>query len=69
MNNFETLNRLRLHSMLAEHGLGKPLNDYEMALQLVSTELRLARAEKALAIIEDAIAGHGIHIVPQDMEH
>lgn len=34
MNNFETLNRLRLHSMLAEHGLGKPLNDYEMALQL-----------------------------------
>ncbi len=62
MNNFTTVNRLRLNTLLREHGLDQPLDDHELALQLLSTELRLKKDEELLAIIEEKLQERGFNL-------
>jgi hypothetical protein len=69
MNKFETISRLRLHAKLAEYGLDQPLDEHDLALQLLNTELRLAKAEEDLGVIEEAIASHGIQMDWPDTEY
>ncbi len=59
---FSTVNRLRLNSMLRDRGLDKPLDDYELTLQLLDTELRLEQTESILNQIVDVLQGHNIHL-------
>lgn len=62
MANFTTMNRIRLNALLREHGLDQPLDDHNLALQLLDTELRLKHAEQTLDAIVDALDGHRIHL-------
>lgn len=62
MNNFTTVNRLRLNTLLREHGLDQPLDDHELALKLLSTELRLKKDEELLAIIEEKLQERGFNL-------
>lgn len=62
VDKFSTINRLRLRAMLRDRGLDQPLDDHEMALQLLDTELRLERAESTLDDIIDALQGKNIYL-------
>lgn len=62
VNKFSTINRLRLRAMLRDRGLDQPLDDHEMALQLLDTELRLEQAESTLDDIIDALQGQNIYL-------
>lgn len=62
MNKFETISRIHLHTKLAEFGLNQPLDEHDLALQLLNTELRLAKTEEELRVIEEAIDSHGIRM-------
>jgi len=69
MNKFETISRIHLHAKLAEYGLDQPLDEHDLALQLLNTELRLAKVEEELGAIEEAIDSHGIHLDWPDTEY
>lgn len=60
-DSYSTVNRLRLRTMLKERGLDRPLDDHELALQLLDTELRLERTQETLDAIIDALQGHSIY--------
>lgn len=57
---FGTMGRLRLRTLLKDRGLDEPLDEHELAIELLELELRLERAEKAISVLEDAARGHGI---------
>lgn len=71
MDNFNSFNRLRLNALLRDHDLDRPLNDRDLALQLLDTELRLEHVEETLDVIADALDGHGIalHWQGEDVGH
>lgn len=66
--NYSHINRLRLRAMLRERGLDRPLDDHEMALQLLDTELRLEQAESTLDDIIDALQGKNIYLTRDEEE-
>lgn len=59
---FTNFNRLRLGTMLRDYGLDQPLDEHELALQLLGTELRLKRAEELLSIIEEKLQERGLNL-------
>jgi|GEM_PF-2191087 len=62
MEYFTTVNRLRLNAMLQDFGLDKPLDEHDLALQLLNTELRLKRNEADIAALIDLLQGHGMYL-------
>jgi predicted metal-dependent HD superfamily phosphohydrolase len=62
MKNFTTFNRLRLNAMLRDFGLDKPLDKHDLALQLLSIELRLEHNEADIAALKDMLQGHGMYL-------
>ena len=63
ISNHTTINRLRLNAMLRDFGLDQPLDEHDLALQLLGTELRLKKAEDALVAIEDKLQARDIHLL------
>lgn len=60
MINLNTINSLRLGVILAEHGLDKPLNEEDIALELLSLKLRLEELESKTDMLEKALPAGGI---------
>lgn len=56
MNDYSAFNRDRLRTLLADHGLDKPLDEHELALQLLDSELRYEGLEKRVAYVESVIS-------------
>lgn len=68
MTDFTSMNRLRLKTMLKEHGLDRPLDEHELALQLLDTELRLERDEADIAALIDMLQGQGLCLSEHNYE-
>lgn len=62
MMDVTTINRLRLNAMLQDFGLDQPLDEHDLALQLLGTELRLKKAENTLVAIEDKLQARDIYL-------
>ena len=62
MKLFTTLNRRHLNTLLRDRGLDQPLDEHDLALQLLETELRLERNEAVIAALIDLLQGQGIYL-------
>lgn len=60
--NATTINRLRLNTLLRDHGLDQPLDEHDLALQLLSIELRLEHNKADITALIDLLQGHGMYL-------
>lgn len=52
MNDYSTFSRARLQTMLRDYGLDQPLDEHDLTLQFLDTELRLERLDRRVSAAE-----------------